>query len=952
MTSLYQSVTTTENKMTMSDCLKESSPIESLMMLSSTCEAQAIHYARELLEKTSTSSDSSKKNSWKNENIPKSFLNEMIYYKNKQIQESEEDDKKYVNKLPLSSIPQTTNITTSIACAESISTSLSKIALGGSRASKEMRGLEKQRLDINVQINNTEQALKLRSLATLSTQALNVHRYEDAAKQIKMYKEMKFEGISDETLDLAGRSTTITQLDRNEGVVQDAVLHLYEEAVKEGNVAKLSHYTPLLGILSLAEKGVGLYLRYVQKIITDSLNNTNRNTEAVQQEGKVNEAVVNNNDNTCKKLANIFNVGVMVLRHHLPMVASALGDADGDAALVQLVHLEVEKRSVQLLSEYSTFHSLKDKDEKASNVISRMEEKYVHGNGLEHENLDLILFKQNDMESDKNKNLDVVDDCGFTNALGSLSSLDSSLDEVALILQHTESYERFIRHAVAEVNNARELRKKVKEQRLIRQKQSDDKEEEEGTPTSTLEILPKMTLLNDVVAEFGGHYSGLEHVLLMGSIQRALISQNKKHEYHDDHDLFTLVVLQSSDNQGGEAVGCKALQTSLVEECFYAAQRSTIRAFATGHSGTASAAANFCADVIGRTLLQAFIRKANASTTALKSLLVSGFGSLLSQATAMAVKKNMRVMSGATSSTSHENESMEKYRVDMAISKACAYFNDLEVAMEYTKRLETQFLTEIQTSYPPNDPNTEQLRTCIKQLGPVIESYKTASIRNMEQFGTIILPKVRAIVNEAVGLDAGSAGSGFMGAVVGGSGVTSTPVSQIRMNYDLDDEGYELAQVTEGYMSRLCTSLEELIQPLRIYLMPQLSDILMIEVIGAAAKRLESALRRIHFSIVGAISFDADIRYFVSYAKKCLTNAQYASNISLYKSCMPLARLSQIALLMNVDDLDDVLDLIATSKRKSNWDLKIEDAKAFLNLRVDFEGKKVNELLRISEEEG
>jgi len=316
----------------------------------------------------------------------------------------------------------------------------------------------------------------------------------------------------------------------------------------------------------------------------------------------------------------------------------------------------------------------------------------------------------------------------------------------------------------------------------------------------------------------------------------------------------------------------------------------------------------------------------------------------------------MGVMSSATSSVSHnENESMsEKYRVDMAISRACAYFNDLEVAMEYTKRLEAQFLNEIQTSYPSNDPNTEQLRTCIKQLGPVIESYKGASIRNMEQFGTIILPKVRAIVNEAVGLDAGGTG-GFMGAVVGvgaGSGVTSTPVNQIRMKYDLDDEGYELAQVTEGYMSRLCTSLEELIHPLRIYLMPQLSDILMIEVIGAAAKRLESALRRIHFSILGAISFDADIRYFVSYAKKCLTNAQYASNISLYKSCMSLARLSQIALLMNVDDLEDVLDLIATSKRKGNWDLKIEDAKAFLNLRVDFEGKKVNELLRISEEEG
>jgi hypothetical protein len=59
----------------------------------------------------------------------------------------------------------------------------------------------------------------------------------------------------------------------------------------------------------------------------------------------------------------------------------------------------------------------------------------------------------------------------------------------------------------------------------------------------------------------------------------------------------------------------------------------------------------------------------------------------------------------------------------------------------------------------------------------------------------------------------------------------------------------------------------------------------------------------------------------------------------------------QIAKLLNVDDLEDVLDLITASKRKGNWDLKLEDAKAFLSLRVEFEGRKVNELLRISEDE-
>ena len=73
------------------------------------------------------------------------------------------------------------------------------------------------------------------------------------------------------------------------------------------------------------------------------------------------------------------------------------------------------------------------------------------------------------------------------------------------------------------------------------------------------------------------------------------------------------------------------------------------------------------------------------------------------------------------------------------------------------------------------------------------------------------------------------------------------------------------------------------------------------------------------------------------------------SSTTLYKACNPLARLVQVTHLMNVNDLEDVLDLMSTSKRKKMWDLSLNDTKAFLNLRVDFEGRKVNELLQMSE---
>ncbi len=87
----------------------------------------------------------------------------------------------------------------------------------------------------------------------------------------------------------------------------------------------------------------------------------------------------------------------------------------------------------------------------------------------------------------------------------------------------------------------------------------------------------------------------------------------------------------------------------------------------------------------------------------------------------------------------------------------------------------------------------------------------------------------------------------------------------------------------------------------------------------------------------------------MNFVKERFDSPNLSSSMTLYRACIPLARLSQISLLMNVDDLEDVLDLISSSKRKQMWDISLSDAKAFLNLRVDFEGRKVNELLQISD---
>jgi hypothetical protein len=84
--------------------------------------------------------------------------------------------------------------------------------------------------------------------------------------------------------------------------------------------------------------------------------------------------------------------------------------------------------------------------------------------------------------------------------------------------------------------------------------------------------------------------------------------------------------------------------------------------------------------------------------------------------------------------------------------------------------------------------------------------------------------------------------------------------------------------------------------------------------------------------------------------KDRIDSPELKSNVTLCKACPPLSRLNQITTLLNVDDLEDALDFISVSKRKGNWDLKLDDVKSLLSLRVDFEGSKVNDLLQVDDE--
>jgi hypothetical protein len=456
-------------------------------------------------------------------------------------------------------------------------------------------------------------------------------------------------------------------------------------------------------------------------------------------------------------------------------------------------------------------------------------------------------------------------------------------------------------------------------------------------------------------------------------------------DYTNDDDpksyrpMSTLSSSSSSNHTNTNAVtntNIDAWQTILVETCWYAARRGTQRAFATGHTGTASAVTNFVVECITEVCVPVLTRRAEEyGIQPLKpgdGLLVGSVNifnnasNLIRQGGGAVTSLQLPVSSGTATGGaggSHSNknkmeELLRKQKREEGIIRACAMMNDMEVAVHHTKQLESILNKFIDKGFAPNTHETEQLRMCVKALSPVADAFQVSSNATMEALETILKPRLRSIVSEAVGSNDTST---FMGAVttttLGGStkshfGGDHGRGDMMRMNYNLDEEAYNLVQLSEGYVSRLCALLDELLSPLRKHLAPRLWDILLLQVMSTVSKRLETSLRKCEYTALGGLTLDTDVRDLLSYTKDHLHSPDYnSSNAAILKACPALSKLLQIAQLLSADEIDDVPDLIVSNKRKGNWDLKSDDTKSFLYLRVEFEATRVNEVLRFIDDE-
>jgi len=217
--------------------------------------------------------------------------------------------------------------------------------------------------------------------------------------------------------------------------------------------------------------------------------------------------------------------------------------------------------------------------------------------------------------------------------------------------------------------------------------------------------------------------------------------------------------------------------------------------------------------------------------------------------------------------------------------------NALHLCVLYTPRLWQQADVDFGRSLPP--VALAAVRAQVAAASAVLQGFEGALTDGVGQLCSILMPKLRPR------LDA----------------ISST-------SFLLETDAAFAAAKAEGPLSGVAVELEAAMVSLRGTLVDAPREETLQALLRACAERIEAELLRRRFDHYGALLLDGELRALTKRAAELSTTSVRAR----------LARLTQMAALLNVESLSEAAELWADGA----WLLSPSDARAVLALRVGF----------------
>lgn len=227
--------------------------------------------------------------------------------------------------------------------------------------------------------------------------------------------------------------------------------------------------------------------------------------------------------------------------------------------------------------------------------------------------------------------------------------------------------------------------------------------------------------------------------------------------------------------------------------------------------------------------------------------------------------------------------------------------NNIDVSCEYILKLRHEIEEQCAEVFPaPAD--REKIKSCLSMLGETSNIFKQALNAGMDHLVGTITPRIRPIV-DSVGT----------------------------ISYELSEAEYAENEVNDPWVQRLLHAVETNAAWLQPVMTANNYDTFVHLIIDFITKRLELIMMQKRFSQLGGLQLDRDTRALVS----------HFSSMTQRTVRDKFARLTQMATILNLEKVSEILDFWGENSGPMTWRLTPADVRRVLGLRVDFKPEAI-----------
>lgn len=158
--------------------------------------------------------------------------------------------------------------------------------------------------------------------------------------------------------------------------------------------------------------------------------------------------------------------------------------------------------------------------------------------------------------------------------------------------------------------------------------------------------------------------------------------------------------------------------------------------------------------------------------------------------------------------------------------------------------------------------------------------------------------------------------------------------SFLSFSHNIEEEEFGEYEANDPWVQQLIVQLEQLMSEFKTSLSPAIFDTLTSLMMNLISMELEKTVFKCTFSRLGGLQFDKELRSLVA----------YLSSVTSWTIRDKFARLTQMATILNLERVSEILDYWGPNSAPLTWRLTPAEVRQVLSLRVDFRSEDIKRL--------